>query len=148
MQRLQFAVEKGNLVVDDSQNGGSLHIFFKPMGKCEISPAYEAWNDLETAINNGELELRLFGYNTITERKGFFLKGKVDLSSTHLYDPQIENGNLHLMVIKPRCHIQNSTLSFIGLNQFGNASFIDCHFDALPKQAPPIHLSYYRNQPV
>lgn len=148
MQRLQFAIEKGVLVVHDSENGGSLHISFKSFTKPEISPAYEAWNDLETAVNSGELDLRLFGYNTILEQKGFSLKGRVALSSCHLYDPQIENGNLHLLSLKPRCKIRNSTLAFMGITQFGMVSFDECNYDALPKRVSYNHMSYYRNQPV
>lgn len=148
MQRLQFAVEDSKLVISDLENGGSLHISFKPLGKVELSPVYEAWNDLETAINNGELVLQLFGYNTILEQKGFSLKGLVKLSSSHLYDPQIENGTLHLLSLKPRCKIRNSSLAFMGISQFGTVSFDECQFDALPKRALYNHLSYYRNQPV
>lgn len=148
MQRLQFAVSKGTLVIDDLENSGSLHISFKPLGKPEISPAYEAWNDLETALNSGELNLRLFGYNTILEQKGFSLKGDVYLSSCHLYDPQIENGNLHFISLKPRCRIRNSTLAFMGVTQFGMVSFDECNYDALPKRVSYNHMSYFRNQPI
>lgn len=148
MQRLHFAVSKGTLIIDDLENTGSLHISFKPFGKPELSPAFEAWNDLETAINSGDLNLRLFGYSTILERRGFVLKGDVLLSSCHLYDPQIENGRLHLLSFKPRCKIRNSTLAFMGLTQFGMVSFDECNYDALPKRVSYNHFSYYRNQPV
>lgn len=148
MQRLQFAVSRGTLVIDDLENGGSLHISFKPFVKSEISPAYEAWNDIETALNSGELNLRLFGYSTILEQKGFSLKGDVVLSSCHLYDPFIENCRLHLVSFKPRCTIKNSTLAFMGIAQFGMVSFDECNYDALPKRVSYNHTSYFRNQPI
>ena len=74
MQRLQFSIKGRTLVVFDRVNGGSLHISFNRKGKFEISPTFEAWNDLEVAINSGELDLILLGYSTIREYDGFILK--------------------------------------------------------------------------
>lgn len=146
MQRLQFSVKKGALVVDDLGNGGSLHITFKPYSKPRIFPAFEAWNDLELDINSGKLDLHLFGYNTIREQKGFLLKGLVILSSSHLYEPDIENGSLHLVSLRPKCIIKNSTLSTMGITHFGTISFNECNFKHAPMRMSDSYSSYYHNE--
>lgn len=146
MQRLQFSIKKGALVINDLENNGSLHITFKPYSKPSISPAFEAWNDLESDINSGKLNLRLFGFNTIREQKGFLLKGLVTLSSSHLYEPSIENGHLHLVSLRPKCEIKNSTLSYMGITHFGVILFNECTFDHAPKRVSDSYSSYYRNQ--
>ena len=148
MQRLQFSIKGRTLVVFDRVNGGSLHISFNRKGKFEISPTFEAWNDLEVAINSGELDLILLGYSTIREYDGFILKGKVTLSSCHLFDPHIENSELHMVSMKPRTRIKDSILSFIGIPHFGTALFTECNLDALPKRVSFRYISYYRNQPI
>lgn len=146
MQGLEFAVKNGLLVINDLEHKGSLHISFKPIGTPLISPAYEAWNDLETLINSGALNLRLYGFSTIREQRGFELKGDILLSSSHLYDPVIDNSRLHLVSLKPRSNIQDSKLKFIGLSQFGMVSFRECILDVLPKRVSTYYSSYFRNQ--
>lgn len=132
MQRYSFAVEKGTLVVHDQITSGSLRIIFKPQGKPQVSPLYEAWNDLETSLNSGKLILGLFGVNTITERKGFKLEGEVVLSSSHLYDCEVRNGDLHMVSFKQKTLISESTLRYMGSNKFGLVAFKDCFFKTNP----------------
>jgi len=147
MDRYSFEIVKKTLVVKDHVTNGSLRITFKPMGKLSISPALEAWNDLEVALNSGKLILGLFGINTITELKGFKLEGEVVLSSSHLYDCEIRNGNLHLVSFKQKLLVSESTLQCMGSNRFGLIAFKDCYF----KTNPPTGFitrttSYFKNK--
>lgn len=149
MDRYSFEIVKKTLVVKDHVTNGSLRITFKPMGKPSISPALEAWNDLEVALNSGKLILGLFGISTITERKGFKLEGEVVLSSSHLYDCEIRNGNLHLVSFKQKLLVSESTLRCMGSNRFGLIAFKDCYF----KSNPPTGFfgrttSYFKNKLV
>ena len=149
MQRYEFTIEKGTLVVHDQVTNGSLRIIFKPLGKPTISPALEAWNDLETSLNSGKLELGLFGVNTITERKGFKLEGKVVLSSSHLYDCEVRNGNLHMVSFKQKTLISESTLRYMGSNKFGLVAFKDCFFKSNPEGGFKSRItSYFKNKLV
>lgn len=149
MQRYSFEIVKGTLVVTDLITNGSLLIFFKPLGKPVISPALEAWNDLETILNSSKLELGLFGVNTITERKGFKLEGKVVLSSTHLYDCEVRNGNLHMVSFKQKALISESTLRCMGSNRFGLVAFKDCYYKSTPPEGFPNRTtSYFKNELV
>lgn len=149
MQRYKFAIEKGTLVVHDQVTNGSLRIIFKPLGKPEINPALEAWNDLETALNSGKLILGLFGVNTITERKGFKLEGEVVLSSSHLYDCEVRNGNLHMVSFKQKALISESTLRYMGSNRFGLVAFKDCFFKTNPETGYfKRTTSYFKNELV
>jgi hypothetical protein len=144
MQGIQFEVQKGRLLLQDLDNKGTLHISFKPFNKPEINPAFEAWNDLQYAISKGELTLALYGHNTIKEQVGFDLKGMVVLSSCHLYDPRIFNGTLHMVSLKQRSVISDSSLSYIGINRYGSVSFKECNLSKTPK-GESYHHSYYRN---
>lgn len=146
MQRLEFEMKRGSLIVTDLYNKGSLHISFKPYGKPCLSPAIEAWNDIETAINSGKLDLSLYGVNTIKEQKGFVLSGKVVLSSSHLYDPVIHNSFSHMVCLRPRCEIIDSTLMNVGFSHFGTVLFKECSFDTTPKRVSQTYSSFYRNQ--
>lgn len=149
MQRYEFTIEKGTLVVHDQVTNGSLRIIFKPLGKPMISPALEAWNDLETSLNSGKLELGLFGVNTITERKSFKLEGKVVLSSSHLYDCEVRNGNLHMVSFKQKTLISESTLRYMGSNKFGLVAFKDCFFKSNPEGGFKSRTtSYFKNKLV
>lgn len=103
------------MIANDLETGGSLRIHCKPLKKPEISPVFVAWNDLETAINNGELYLSLHGINTIVESKGFNLKGEVTLISSHLTDPVIFNSRIDMSSIRARTTIMNSKLRHLGL---------------------------------
>jgi len=132
MQRYTFEIIKKTLVIKDLVTDGSLRIVFRPMSKPVINPALEAWNDLEFALKTGKLVLGLFGINTITERKGFKLEGEVVLSSSHLYDCEIRNGNLHMVSFKQKTLISESTLKFMGSNRYGVVAFKDCFFKTNP----------------
>lgn len=134
MQRYLFEIDKGTLVVTDKVGGGSLRIIFKPLSKPTVSPALEAWNDLESALGSGKLHLGLFGISTITERKGFKLEGQVVLSRSHLHDCEIRNGNLHMVSFKQKTLISESTLRYMGSNRFGVIAFKDCFFKTNPTQ--------------
>lgn len=147
MQRFEFSVKEGALIVSDLLNKGSLHITFRPLNKPAISPAFEAWNDIETGIKNGTLSLSLFGYNTIREQRGFELRGEIVLSSTHLYDPVIENGYLHMSSLRQKLTILNSKLRFIGSSHFGNVTFNECDLYSTPLGGIPKGFrTYYQNQ--
>lgn len=148
MQHLELEVKGSALRVYDHANKGTLIITFKPMGKSEISPLFEAWNDIETAIASGKLKLSLFGYNTIKERRGFVLEGEVVLSSTHLYDPTVINSRLHLVSLKARSYIKDSELTFVGVPHFGRVMFNECQFNSLPNRVSQQYTSYYRNEPM
>lgn len=146
MQGLEFAVKKGSLIIIDLENKGSLHISFRYYGKPAISPAFEAWNDIETSINSGKLNLRLYGHNTIREQNGFAMSGNVVLSSCHLYDPVLHDSFMHMVFLKPRSEIIGSTLMNIGFSHFGTVLFKECQLDTTPKRVSLRYSSFYRNQ--
>ena len=139
MQRFEFIVDKEVLIVNDLIHNGSLRIIFKPFGKPSVSPVLEAWNDLEEVINTGRLNLQLHGINTIVERRRFLLQGDVVLSSSHLYDCSIRNSNLHMVSLKQKTIITNSTLKFVGSSRFGELEFKDCSYTNNPSEG------YFRN---
>lgn len=149
MQRYLISIDKRSLVVTDTVGKGTLRINFKPPSKPKVNPALEAWNDLETALNSGKLVLGLFGFSTITERRGFKLEGEVVLSRSHLYDCEIRNGNLHMVSFKQKTLISESTLSFMGSNRFGLIAFKDCYFKQTPAEGFfRRNTSYFKNKLV
>ncbi|QYN80047.1 putative pentapeptide repeat protein [Kosakonia phage Kc263] len=146
MQRLAFVIERGILIINDLETNGSLRIKFKPFNKPDISPAFEAMNDLEHAINVGELDLKLYGISTLLERRGFNLRGDVTLKSSHLHDPKITNSSLSYVSLIPRATIINSHIEHIGYSHFGELTFNECSFKANPKQRPyASHAVYFNN---
>lgn len=151
MQRFEFEVKGSILIANDLETGGSLRIHCKPLKKPEISPVFVAWNDLETAINNGELYLSLHGINTIVESKGFNLKGEVTLISSHLTDPVIFNSCIDMSSIRARTTIMNSKLRHLGITHFGNITFNECEMDTIRNRVPRhcrADLVYFQNRLV
>lgn len=149
MQRFEFTVKKNVLVVNDKETGGSLRIDCRPLSKPAISPVLEAWNDLEHAIENQELFLSLHGISTITERRGFNMKGSVTLKSSHLFDPTIFNSTVNMTSIRAKTTILNSELSHLGLTHFGNVTFNECQLKSTPLIIPRKgnqNVVYYQNQ--
>lgn len=145
MQRLNFVIERGVLIINDLETKGSLRIKFKPYNKPDISPAYEALNDLEYAVNTNQLNLKLYGISTLLERRGFNLRGDVTLKSSHLHDPKITNSSLSYVSLIPRATIINSTIEHVGFSHFGELTFNECSFKANPKQRPPTPYAVYFN---
>lgn len=149
MQRFEFTVEGTVLVVEDLEAGGSLRINCRPLNKPKVSPVLEAWNDLEYAIEHQELILSLHGINTITERRGFNLKGYVTLKSSHLYDPTVFNSSVSMVAIRAKTTILNSELSHLGITHFGDVTFNECQLNHTPLVIPRKHnqnVVYYQNQ--
>ncbi|AEV89477.1 hypothetical protein OBP_040 [Pseudomonas phage OBP] len=149
MQRFEFTVKKNVLVIDDLETGGSLRINCRPLSKPSISPVLEAWNDLEHAIEHNELFLSLHGINTITERRGFNLKGSVTLKSSHLYDPTVYDSSITMTSIRAKSTILNSELSSLGLTHFGNVTFNECNLKSTPIVIPRKgnqSVVYYQNE--
>lgn len=144
MQGINIEIVRSRLLLRDLDNKGSLHISFTPFKKVFLNPAFEAFNDLEHAINNGKLNLQLFGHNTIREQAGFDLRGNVVLSSCHLYDCKIDNSALHMVSIKQKSVISDSKLAYIGINRYGFVSFKECDLKNTPPVTLPNH-SYFRN---
>lgn len=145
MQRHHFEIDHGLLIVNDLHTKGSLRIKFKPLSTQVISPAYEALNDLEYAINNGTLDLELHGVSTLLEHRGFELKGKVILRSSHMYDPKINNGSLSFACLKPRSTIIDSCIEHVGFSHFGELVFNQCNFKSNPKELPRGYRAVYFN---
>lgn len=151
MQRFEFEVKGNILIVNDLETGGSLRIHCKPLKKPEISPVFVAWNDIETAINNGELYLSLHGVNTIVESRGFNLKGEVTLISSHLFDPIIFNSRVDMSSIRASTTIMNSKLRHLGITHFGKITFNECEFGHICTGVPKSRradLVYYQNRLV
>lgn len=134
MQRYTFEVQGSTLVVTDELNEGSLRITCKPFHKPDVSPVFELWNDIETAISQDRLKLSLFGISTIIERKRTVLDGEVILSSVHLRDAYLTNAKLHLVSLRQRCNIRNSTLVRVGSTRFGEVTFINCDLNHTPDE--------------
>lgn len=149
MQRFEFTVKKNILVVDDQKTGGSLRINCRPISKPDVSPVLAAWNDLEYAINHGELYLSLHGISTIVERRGFNLKGSVTLKSSHLHDPTVYDSEIDMSSIRANSIILNSELKFLGITHFGDVTFNECQLESTPIVIPRKgnqNVVYYRNQ--
>lgn len=149
MRRFNFDVKGNVLIVNDLISEGSLRICCKPVAKPEVSPVYAAWNDLECSIEHGDLILSLHGLNTITESRGFNLRGGVSLTSSHLFDPTIYDSQLYMTSIRSRSAIMNSNLSFIGVSNFGNITFNECEMKTTPEVTPhrkQRDVVYYQNR--
>lgn len=142
-QRITFKVQGSTLVVSDELNKGSLRITCKPYHKPEINPVLELWNDLETAINRDRLRLSLYGISTIIERKRLVLDGEVILSSVHLRDPYLANAKLHLVSLRQRCNVRNSSLVRVGSSRFGEVTFINCSLNHTPSELLTLNNATY-----
>lgn len=148
MERYFFNIVKNSLVIEDLQSKGFLHIFFSPYKKPLLSPAFEAWNDIETSIKRHKLSLQLTGHSFIKEIEGFNLKGDVSLMSSHFCDCIIENSSIRNTVIKPQSLIKNSELSHVGFTYFGKLDINDSVFTQTPPSIPGRYRSYRANKLV
>lgn len=142
-----YLLTSNGVTLLDDINDGRLDITYKPLSvpkPGELNPVHELLNDINESIRNGELVLKLSGFNRITFQKQMKLEGMVSLTSCHLFDPTIINSELKLVSITANSFFKHCEMSSMGYPYWGNLTFLYCDLNQSPEGLRPGSTQTFR----